>query len=433
MQDGVLLWGLRVVVPPVLQSEVLEVLHESHPGATRAKQFARSYVWWPNIDSDIERRVRSCTSCAEQRREPNAPVLGRWEYPTAAFHRVHVEHAGPFLGTYWLVWVDAYSKYVGVYRVKRPDADLAVKTLREVFALFGLPNQVVSDNGPSFIAEEFQEFLRSNGVKHVRSAPYHPQTNGEAERFVQTFKRAMTADNNHASNEELDRRLQQFLLRYRVTPHATTGRTPADLFLSRKLVTVLDRLRPDLRVEVGNRMESQQRQRREKGREPEFTVGDRVYARFWYGQRRWRKGCIVAVARPLSYDVQVGGELHRRHAAQLLHDRVDADLGEEERIDEPIPPPPPHAAAQPAAQPAAAPPAAQPAAPYFAPLPRIEPPPVAPTPPIPPLPTVALPPPVAPQVVKTKQQLPPRPPSTRICHAPNRFEEEFSGIGSNKI
>ena len=268
--------------------------------------------------------------------EPTAPVLGRWEYPTTPFHRVHVDHAGPFLGTYWLVWVDAYSKYAGVHRVKRPDAELTVKTLREVFALFGLPNQLVSDNGPAFIAEEFQEFLRSNGVKHVRSAPYHPQTNGEAERFVQTFKHAMKADDNSVSNAELDRSLQQFLLRYRVTPHATTGRTPSELFLGRKLVTVLDRLRPDLRVKVENQMESQQRQRREKGREPDFAVGDRVYARFWYGQRRWRKGCIVAVAGPLSYDVQVAGELHRRHAAQLLHDRVGGDFEEEERVDEPI-------------------------------------------------------------------------------------------------
>ena len=68
VQDGVLLWGLRVVVPTALRREILEVLHESHPGATRAKQFARSYVWWPNIDSDIEHTVQSCASCSELRR-----------------------------------------------------------------------------------------------------------------------------------------------------------------------------------------------------------------------------------------------------------------------------------------------------------------------------------------------------------------------------
>lgn len=107
VQDGVLLWGLRVVVPPSLQSEVLALLHESHPGNTRCKQLARSYVWWPGIDADIESVVQSCTSCAENRREANTQVLGRWEYPSCAFHRVHIDHAGPYLGHYWLVWVDA--------------------------------------------------------------------------------------------------------------------------------------------------------------------------------------------------------------------------------------------------------------------------------------------------------------------------------------
>lgn len=227
--------------------------------------------------------------------------------------------------------VDAYSKYAGVYRVKQADAELTVKVLRKIFAFFGLPNQIVSGNGPAFISEEFQNFLRSNGVKHVRSAPYHPQTNGEAERFVQTFKRSMKADHQNVSTDELDRRLQQFLLRYRVTPHATTGRTNSELFLSRKLTSMLDRMRPNLRTEVESRVETQQLQRQEKGRVPEFKVGDRVYARFWYGPRRWRKGFIVTLAGSLSYEVEINGELHRRHSAQLLHDRVGADLEEDGR------------------------------------------------------------------------------------------------------
>ena len=77
VQDGVLLWGLRVVVPPPLQSEVLALLHESRPGCTRWKQLARSYVLLPGIDADNERVVHSRQSCAEQRRETNTPVLGR--------------------------------------------------------------------------------------------------------------------------------------------------------------------------------------------------------------------------------------------------------------------------------------------------------------------------------------------------------------------
>ena len=137
IQNGVLLWGLLVVVLLPLQSEVLARLHESHPGCTRCEQLARSYVWWPGIDADIERVVQSCQSCAEQRREANTPVLGRWKYPSTAFHRVHIDHTGPFLGHHCLVWVDAYFKFAGIHRVSWPDAARTVKKLRKVLPTSG--------------------------------------------------------------------------------------------------------------------------------------------------------------------------------------------------------------------------------------------------------------------------------------------------------
>ena len=157
--------------------------------------------------------------------------------------------------------------------------------------------------------------MQTNGVEHIRSAPYHSQTNGVTERFVQTFKQAMKADDRHVTEDELHRHLHQFLLEYRVTTHATTGRTPAELFFNRKLTTLLDRLRPNLHNEVKRRVQSQRSERLDKGQEPNYGVVNRVYARFWYGSRRWHKGGIVALAGPFSYDVQVDDEVHRRHAS----------------------------------------------------------------------------------------------------------------------
>ena len=66
-----------------------------------------------------------------------------------------------------------------------------IEVLRHIFSVFGLPEQVVSDNGPQFISDQFSSFLRSNGIKHFKSAPYHRSTNGAAERLVQTFKKAI--------------------------------------------------------------------------------------------------------------------------------------------------------------------------------------------------------------------------------------------------
>lgn len=93
-------------------------------------------------------------------------------------------------------------------------------------------------NGPAFISQEFEEFLIQNGVHHIRTAAYHPASNGLAERSVQTFKNGM----KRLQGGTLHTRLAQFLFSYRTTPHTTTGVSPAELLMGRRLMTRLDRL-----------------------------------------------------------------------------------------------------------------------------------------------------------------------------------------------
>ena len=99
-------------------------------------------------------------------------------------------------------------------------AEKTTVELRRVFATHGLPEQLVSDNGSQFTADVFQQFLKGNGIKHVRSAPHHPSTNGEAERFVQTFKNAMKAAKNDTGS--LESKLARFLLVSCSTHNTTT-------------------------------------------------------------------------------------------------------------------------------------------------------------------------------------------------------------------
>jgi len=103
--------------------------------------------------------------------------------------------------------------------------EATIRALRSLFATFGLPQQVVSDNGPQFTSE-FALFLKHNGVKHIRSFPYHPSTNGLAERFVRTLKRAMRS----SDFKEPHQKLMNFLLCYRTTPHTTTNVMPCNFF-----------------------------------------------------------------------------------------------------------------------------------------------------------------------------------------------------------
>ena len=91
--------------------------------------------------------------------------------------------------------------------------------MRNIFPRYGLPTQVVSDNGPPFQSAEYEEFLRQIGIQRIFVSPYHPSSNGLAERFVQTFKYAMESSVNDPASS-IQRRIQNFLLSYRSTPHA---------------------------------------------------------------------------------------------------------------------------------------------------------------------------------------------------------------------
>ena len=121
-------------------------------------------------------------------------------------------------------------------------AGMTVRTMRGVFATHGVPKVVASDNGPSFTAYEFTEFLEANGIQRKLSAPYHPATNGLAERAMQTVKQGV---NRQDKGKDLRDRLSIFLLQYRITPQTTTGDIPSQLLVGRRLQTRLDRIFPD--------------------------------------------------------------------------------------------------------------------------------------------------------------------------------------------
>ena len=148
------------------------------------KSIARSYVWWPNIDSDIENTVRSCYTCQLTRANPPEAPAHPWCYPSGPWQRLHIDFKGPVSGRTYLVIVDAYSKHPEVVNMSNTTAIETVKVLREIFSRHGLPEMIVSDNGPQFISDEFRKFCDMNGICHRRSAPYKPSTNGQAERIV---------------------------------------------------------------------------------------------------------------------------------------------------------------------------------------------------------------------------------------------------------
>ena len=143
---------------------------------------------------------RQYTTARHARVIGNDHLISRWPWPTAPWERVHIDFAGPFMGYMYLVVVDSHFKRVEIMPMKSTTTEKTLEVSRELSAHHGLPKQLISDNGPQFTTKEFEECMCANGVKHsrIRSAPYHPATNGEAERFVQTFKRSLQAGRSDA-------------------------------------------------------------------------------------------------------------------------------------------------------------------------------------------------------------------------------------------
>ena len=215
---GCLFRGSRLIIPVDCQEQVLSELHLGHQGIVKMKGLARSHVWWPGMDKQIENLVWSCQACQSTRNQPPVVPLHPWPWSTSPWERIHVDFAGPFLGSMFLVLVDSHSKWMEVEPMETTMTERTVEVLRALFARYGLPKCLVSDNGSQFVSKEFAEFLAANGVQHIRSAPYHPATNGAAERFVQTSKQALRAGKNDRGS--VRQKLAQFLMMYRNTPHA---------------------------------------------------------------------------------------------------------------------------------------------------------------------------------------------------------------------
>ena len=291
--------GVRVVIPQKLQRKVLEELHRDHPGIVRMKSLARSYCWWSHMDRDIEALVQACQPSQSIKNVPSASPLHPWLWPSKPWVRIHVDFASPFQKRMFMLIVDAHSKWPEIIEMPSVTASKTIDELRKLFSAYGLPEQVVTDNGPQFTAEEFTVFLKQNGIKHLKCSPYHPSSNGAVERLVQSFKKSLRA--SESDGRTVSHRLSSFLLTYRSTPHASTNTTPSELFLKRPLRTRLDLLHPNVEsvVCLSQAKQKAQHDLHTKGRE--FSIGESIMAKNFRTGAPWLPGIITGKIGPVTY------------------------------------------------------------------------------------------------------------------------------------
>ncbi|KRY91706.1 Uncharacterized protein T4D_12865 [Trichinella pseudospiralis] len=139
-------------------------------------------------------KAQSCEACATAQKNPAKVAVKPWEVADRPWKRIHVDFAGPINGNMFLIVVDAHSKCPEVLHMSQITTEQTIESLKTVFARF--------DNGTQFTATEFTIFCAENGIRHVTSAPYHAQSNGQVERFIDTFKPALKKSENHRPSKK---------------------------------------------------------------------------------------------------------------------------------------------------------------------------------------------------------------------------------------
>eukprot|EP00731_Ephydatia_muelleri_P032566 Em0024g110a len=202
---------------PDMRKRTLQKIHEGHQGIERCLLRAKTAAWWPGLQKEVYNMVKQCQTCATQNTQTREPMLPT-KLPAYPWQRV-ASDLFTLKGVNYLVVVDYFSRFPEVKTLTTTTSEKIILSLKEVFSHHGIPETLVTDNGPQFTSQEFIDFAKSYGFNYTTSSPHFPQSNGQAERTVQTVKRLL--------QDSADPYLA--LLSYRTTPFPWCGLSPAEL------------------------------------------------------------------------------------------------------------------------------------------------------------------------------------------------------------
>lgn len=320
--DGLIFKGQTIVIPQALRKDVLLQIHEGHLGIERSKLRARELVFWPGMCKQIEDTVSNCSICQELRHSnPRQPLIPH-EIPQYPWQVVATD-LFEWNGNHYVVVVDYYSRYWEVAQLHSLTSTAVIDKLRQVFARHGIPETVKSDNGPQYSSAEFAKFASKWKFSHVTSSPKYPQSNGLAEKTVQTVKRTL----EKAKRDRKDPYLA--LLEQRNTPVANY-KSPAQLSMGRRLRSILpcttSHLIPETICHSETQIRFQKKQAEQKANYdkstvqlPPFQTGETVRIK---REGEWKPAKVIEVAdTPRSYIVETSeGAVLRRNRRHLHKD-----------------------------------------------------------------------------------------------------------------
>ncbi|XP_038075960.1 uncharacterized protein K02A2.6-like [Patiria miniata] len=328
--DGILFLGNRVVVPRSMQEDMLKKIHESHLGIVKLKQRARAILYWPGMNSQIEDTVAKCAICQSSRKTQPAEPMIQHDIPDRPWSKLGADvfHLG---GVNYLLVVDYYSKFPEVQALQDLTAHSVIHELKIIFARSGTPDLLITDNASQFVCEDFRTFQNMWEFRHVTSSPRYPQSNGQAERCIQTVKTLMKKAKVSGRDPYMA------LLEYRNTPlDGTEGYAPAQLLNSRLLKSRLPtsstllqpQVVPPMKAKLKERQTVQKHYYDAKCSKPKRTLHTGEQVRFQNPHSQWVLGKVtVKHDNPRSYMVATPtGQVYRRNRRHIVHSKEHADI-----------------------------------------------------------------------------------------------------------
>ena len=317
--DGIIYKGMRIVVPVSMRRELLNKIHESHQGSVKSKQRAREALFWPRMTQQIEEVVESCAECSTFQKAQHAEEMLPAKHPDLPWSEV-ASDLFEFEGSSYLLTIDYYSKFIEVDELTSITSGSVIKALKAQFCRHGIPEKLRTDNGPQYVSAEFAAFCAELQIEHETSSPRYPQSNGEAERAVQTVKGLWKKCKDK----------QLALLDYRTTPLASCNLSPAQLLMGRRPRNKLPTSRKLLEPRSYNRADVKERFDKEKARQtfyynkkagqnlPVLEPGDPVRMTPLPGSKQWLPGTVIQHHRtPRSYVIDHNGRRYRRNRRHL--------------------------------------------------------------------------------------------------------------------
>ena len=332
VEDGLILRGEALIIPPSERERILAAIHEGHMGITKCQARARHCVYWPGINADIQRMVEACVTCQRHRpQEPRQPLQSTpaperpWQHLGADFMT--------FDGSEYLVIIDYYTKMPFVRKMPPSQCNSAktIASMKELFAEHGIPEVIRTDNGPQFASHLFAEFTKDWSIDHELSSPRNPRSNGQAEAAVKIVKGLLTRAKYSGQDPHLA------LLAYRSTPFDAHLRSPAEMLYQRPIrTTVPQRIRnKDPKAEADRNRLNDRATQSASHHDRHSRIKSPLYA----GQTvsvlndaktLWLPATIIRQAAHGSYLVQViGGGTYRRARDFIRERRPDADREED--------------------------------------------------------------------------------------------------------